>query len=78
MNGHLFPNIPILMASRGDVVTVHLDNRSREVRPMHLHDHHAVVLARAGVPATGSPWWSDSLNVADGETDDVALVAGNR
>ena len=35
---------------------------------MHLHGHHAVVLARDGAPATGSPWWFDSLNVENGET----------
>ena len=44
---------------------------------MHLHGHHAVVLARNGVPATGSPWWVDSLDVGDGETYDVAFVADN-
>ena len=44
---------------------------------MHLHGHHAVVLSRDGVAATGSPWWFDSLNVADGETYEVAFVANN-
>ncbi len=44
---------------------------------MHLHGHHAVVLARNGVPATGSPWWFDSLNVANGDSFDVAFVADN-
>ena len=36
-----------------------------------------MVLARNGVPATGSPWWVDSLNVADGESYDIAFVADN-
>ena len=40
---------------------------------MHLHGHHVVVLARNGVPATGSPWWVDSLNVLPGETYDIAF-----
>ena len=35
---------------------------------MHLHGHHAVVLSRDGEPATGSPWWVDSLEVGIGET----------
>jgi FtsP/CotA-like multicopper oxidase with cupredoxin domain len=35
------------------------------------------VLARDGVPATGSPWWVDGLQVGDGETYDVAFVADN-
>jgi FtsP/CotA-like multicopper oxidase with cupredoxin domain len=44
---------------------------------MHLHGHHAVVLSRDGVAATGSPWWMDSLNVDDGESYEVAFVANN-
>jgi FtsP/CotA-like multicopper oxidase with cupredoxin domain len=44
---------------------------------MHLHGHHMVVLSRDGVPASGSPWWTDSLNVADGDAYDVAFVADN-
>jgi len=38
---------------------------------------HEVVLARNGVPATGSPWWIDSLNVLPGETYDIAFLANN-
>ena len=44
---------------------------------MHLHGHHAVVLSRDGEPATGSPWWVDSLEVEDGETYEIAFVADN-
>jgi FtsP/CotA-like multicopper oxidase with cupredoxin domain len=77
VNGHLYPHIPMMMVSEGDVVVVHLENHSGEVHPMHLHGHHAVVLSRNGVAATGSPWWFDSLNVADGESYDVAFVADN-
>ena len=61
----------------GDVVIMYIDNHSGEVHPMHLHGHHAVVLSRTGVAATGSPWWVDSLNVLDGETYDIAFVATN-
>lgn len=44
---------------------------------MHLHGHHFVVLSRDGIPATGSPWWVDSLNVENGEGYDIAFVADN-
>src|SRR3982751_5546558 len=44
---------------------------------MHLHGHHAVVLSRNGVAATGSPWWIDSLDVGDDETYEIAFVADN-
>ena len=77
INGHLYPNVPMYVVREGDVVTMHIDNHSGEVHPMHLHGHHAVVLARNGVAATGSQWWFDTLNVADKETYDVAFVADN-
>jgi FtsP/CotA-like multicopper oxidase with cupredoxin domain len=77
INGHLYPHVPMYVIRDGDVVVMHIDNHSGEVHPMHLHGHHVVVLARNGVPATGSPWWVDSLNVLPGETYDIAFVADN-
>ena len=77
INGHLYPNIPMFVVREGDVASVHIENRSSEVHPMHLHGHHMVVLARNGVAATGSPWWVDSLNVAANQSYDVAFVADN-
>ena len=44
---------------------------------MHLHGHHVLVLSRDGVPATGSPWWTDTLNVRPGESYVVAFRADN-
>jgi FtsP/CotA-like multicopper oxidase with cupredoxin domain len=77
INGHLFPDIPMFVVREGDVVRMHLENHSGDVHPMHLHGHHALVLARNGERATGSPWWVDSLNVQDGESYDIAFVADN-
>ena len=77
INGHLYPNVPMFVVREGDVALVHIENRSSEVHPMHLHGHRMVVLARNGVAATGSPWWVDSLNVAANESYDVAFVANN-
>jgi FtsP/CotA-like multicopper oxidase with cupredoxin domain len=77
VNGHLFPHLPMFVVREGDVVTMHISNSSGDVHPMHLHGHHAVVLRRNGVAATGSPWWFDSLNVENGESYDVAFVADN-
>ena len=77
VNGRLYPDVPMFMVAVGDVVRMRVRNDSGEVHPMHLHGHHAVVLARDGVPATGSPWWVDSLNVRDGETYDIAFRADN-
>jgi FtsP/CotA-like multicopper oxidase with cupredoxin domain len=77
VNGHLYPDVPMFAVAAGDVVRMRISNGSGDAHPMHLHGHRAVVLARDGVPATGSPWWVDSLHVADGETYDVAFVADN-
>jgi FtsP/CotA-like multicopper oxidase with cupredoxin domain len=77
VNGHLFPDVPMYVVAEGDVVRMRIANHSGDVHPMHLHGHHAVVLSRNGVPATGSPWWIDSLNVGNGESYDIAFVADN-
>ena len=63
--------------AEGDVVRMTIRNDSGDVHPMHLHGHHAIVLSRDGVAATGSPWWVDSLNVGDGETYEIAFLADN-
>jgi FtsP/CotA-like multicopper oxidase with cupredoxin domain len=77
VNGHLFPDVPMFHVAEGDVVRMRITNGSGEVHPMHLHGHHALVLSRDGVPARGSPWWVDSLNVENGESYEIAFVADN-
>ncbi|MGX6605490.1 multicopper oxidase family protein [Micromonosporaceae bacterium Da 78-11] len=77
INGRLFPDTPMYMVTTGDVARVTIANTSGEVHPMHLHGHHAVVLSRDGVAATGSPWWFDSLDVGDDERYEIAFVADN-
>jgi FtsP/CotA-like multicopper oxidase with cupredoxin domain len=77
INGSLFPDVPMFHVEEGDVVRMTVTNHSGEVHPMHLHGHHAVVLSRDGVQASGSPWWVDSLNVEDDETYEIAFVADN-
>ncbi|MEO7268612.1 MAG: multicopper oxidase family protein [Knoellia sp.] len=77
INGAMYPDVPMFMVAEGDVVRMRIVNGSGEVHPMHLHGHHAVVLSRSGIRASGSPWWIDSLNVEDGETYEVAFVADN-
>jgi FtsP/CotA-like multicopper oxidase with cupredoxin domain len=77
VNGGLFPDVPMFTVAYGDIVRMRIANDSGESHPMHLHGHHAVVLSRDGVPATGSPWWIDSLEVGDGETYEIAFAADN-
>ena len=77
VNGQLFPDVPMYMVSEGDVVVFDVENNSDDAHPMHLHGHHAVVVSRDGDPATGSPWWVDSLEVRPGESFRIAFVADN-
>ena len=77
INGRMFPDVPMYMVSEGDVVVFDIENNSDDAHPMHLHGHHAVVISRDGEPATGSPWWVDSLEVRPGERFRIAFVADN-
>jgi FtsP/CotA-like multicopper oxidase with cupredoxin domain len=77
MNGHLFPDVPMYVVRDGDVAVMTISNSSGQVHPMHLHGHHVLVLSRNGEAASGSPWWTDSLDVRDDETYVVAFEADN-
>jgi FtsP/CotA-like multicopper oxidase with cupredoxin domain len=44
---------------------------------MHLHGHRMLVLDRDGVRPSGSPWWTDTLDVDPGQRYDVAFLADN-
>ena len=35
------------------------------------------MLSRNGEPTTGSPWWTDTLNVSPGQIFDIAFTADN-
>ncbi|MGB7964084.1 MAG: multicopper oxidase family protein [Propionicimonas sp.] len=77
INDQLYPHEPMFMVRRGELVAVHFDNATTQTHPMHLHGHHLLVVARNSVPASGSPWWTDSLDVLPGETYDVVFQANN-
>ncbi|MDP9181607.1 MAG: multicopper oxidase family protein, partial [Actinomycetota bacterium] len=77
INGHLFPDVPMFVVAERDIVRMTIKNHSGKVHPMHLHGHHALVLSRDGVKASGSPWWVDSLDVASGDSYEIAFVADN-
>ena len=77
INGHMWPDVPMFMVRKGDVVKFRIENHSGEVHPMHLHGHHALVTARNGKPAKGGPVWVDTVDVRDGETLDLVFRADN-
>jgi FtsP/CotA-like multicopper oxidase with cupredoxin domain len=77
IDGHIYPDVPMFMVEAGDLVRVTITNDTDVVHPMHLHGHHALVLSRNGQPATGSPWWTDTLNVDPGDAYVIAFRADN-
>ncbi|MBB6347029.1 FtsP/CotA-like multicopper oxidase with cupredoxin domain [Nonomuraea muscovyensis] len=77
VNGRLWPAVPMLTVDEGDRVRMRIVNRSLIDHPMHLHGHRVRVLSRNGVPATGSTWWTDTLNVAPGEIYEIDFTADN-
>ncbi len=76
INGAAYPGIEPIVVDEGDIVEVTVVNRGTETHPMHLHGHHAIVLARNGVAAEGAIWL-DTLDVRPGEIWKIAFVADN-
>ncbi len=77
VNGHLWPAIPNLTVTLGDTVRMRITNRGIIDHPMHLHGHRIRVLSRNGTTVDGSPWWTDTLNVAPGESYEITFTADN-
>lgn len=77
VNGGIFPDVPMLVVERGDLVRLEVVNTTSRVHPMHLHGHHLLVLSRDGRPSTGGPWWTDTLDVRAGERYELAFRADN-
>jgi FtsP/CotA-like multicopper oxidase with cupredoxin domain len=77
LNGRLYPRVPMFMVAPGDLVKLEIVNATGNPHPMHLHGHHVLVLSRNGEPSTGSPWWSDTLNVEANARYVVAFRADN-
>lgn len=77
INGEVFPNTSTMMVKEGDLVKTTFVNKRFMDHPMHVHGHHMLVLSKNGKPVTGSPWWTDTLNVVPGKTYEVAFLANN-
>ena len=77
INGGMWPDVPMFMVRKGDVVKFRIENHSGEAHPMHLHGHHALVTARNGKPVKGGPLWVDTIEVAADQTIDLVFRADN-
>ena len=77
INGHEFPDVPMISVEPGQSVRLHIVNETDEYHPMHIHGHYFTVLSRNNVPLSGSPIDLDSILLAPFETWDVAFIANN-
>lgn len=77
INRELIPNVPMFMVKPDETVRVRLKNNTPVDHPMHLHGQHMLVLSRNGSPATGSPWWVDTLEIRPGEEFTVQVSTNN-
>ncbi|WP_406001069.1 multicopper oxidase family protein [Streptomyces sp. NBC_00829] len=77
INGRLSPAVPTLMVHEGDRVRIRITARGIIDHPMHLHGHRVRVLSRNGEAVSGSAWWTDTLNVAPGESYELDFTADN-
>jgi FtsP/CotA-like multicopper oxidase with cupredoxin domain len=77
VNGRGHPSIPDQLVAEGDLVRFTVVNRSLETHPWHLHGHPVLILARDGMPSSGSPLWMDTFDVRPGEVWQVAFKAAN-
>jgi FtsP/CotA-like multicopper oxidase with cupredoxin domain len=76
LNGKLFPDVPMPMVRKGELVKITFVNHSGSLHPMHLHGHHVLVVSRDGKPVR-TPWWVDILDVGPDESFDVVFRANN-
>ena len=76
INGKAYPDTPEWTVKRGDTVRIRIANVSNLNHPMHLHGHDFVVLAKDGEPLR-VPQPMNTVDVAPGETYDIAFVANN-
>ena len=77
VNGRKIPDMPHVTVREGQWVKIKFINRTFDYHPMHPHGHRLRVLSKAGQVSSGSPWYTDTLNVAPGETVEVAFKADN-
>jgi FtsP/CotA-like multicopper oxidase with cupredoxin domain len=78
INGKAYPASEPWTVKEGDKVRVRIVNISNLAHPMHLHGQDFKVIAKDGEPiAQANQQWMNTLNVAPGETYDIAFIADN-
>jgi FtsP/CotA-like multicopper oxidase with cupredoxin domain len=78
INGKAYPAAESWTVKEGDKVRVRIVNISNLAHPMHLHGQDFKVIAKDGEPVpVANQQWMNTLNVAPGETYDIAFIADN-
>jgi FtsP/CotA-like multicopper oxidase with cupredoxin domain len=76
-NGSASPHIPPIRVHKGDLVRIHIVNKTANLHPIHIHGHIFSVLSKDAQPVTGSPIHLDAILVGPHETWDVGFKADN-
>ena len=77
LNGQISPFVTPIRVRQGDLVRLHIVNKSDRWHPIHIHGHVFSLLAKNGRPLSGSPVHVDAVLVGPYETWDVAFKADN-
>ena len=78
INGKAYPATGPWTVKEGDKVRIRIVNMSNLAHPMHLHGQDFKIISRDGEPLLpANQQWMNTLNVAPGETYDIAFVADN-
>jgi FtsP/CotA-like multicopper oxidase with cupredoxin domain len=76
-NGQHSPFVTPIRVREGDLVRLHIVNRTDTWHSIHIHGHVFSILAKNGRPLSGSPVHVDAVLVGPNETWDVAFKADN-
>jgi FtsP/CotA-like multicopper oxidase with cupredoxin domain len=77
VGGMVSPDVPPIHVREGQLVRLHIVNKSQKFHPIHVHGHVFSILAKNGHGLTGSPVHVDAVLVGPHETWDVAFKADN-
>lgn len=77
LNGQYSPHVTPIRVRGGDLVRLHIVNRSDRSHPIHIHGHVFSILSKNGRPLSGSPVHVDTVLVGPNETWEVAFMADN-
>jgi FtsP/CotA-like multicopper oxidase with cupredoxin domain len=77
LNGQISPFVTPIRVGEGDLVRLHIVNKSDGSHPVHIHGHVFSILAKNGRSLSGSPVHVDAVLVGPFETWDVAFKADN-